>query len=136
VKNGCKGLHCDGCHSHGRGELGAVIALLALIGLAALREAPKIVHVLEIIGYTVAAVSGTVIAGTCAFFITRVIVRHRRRAAARVAQHRDMSAVIVRLSPPSLDRSAGTRAIESARPAARWLKGTDRAAIGKPRRQP
>jgi hypothetical protein len=46
----CKGLHCDGCGGHGGRELGAVVALLALIGLAALREAPKFVHVLEIIG--------------------------------------------------------------------------------------
>lgn len=133
--SGCKGLHCDGCGGHGGGGLGAVIALLALIGLAAWREAPKAVHVLEIIGYAVAAISGAAITGTLAFFIVRAIVRHRRQAAARAVSHREVPAVMVRLAPPSFGRPAEARAIEPARPAVRWLKVADRAAIGKARRR-
>jgi len=122
--SGCKGLHCDGCGGHGGGQLGAVVALLALIGLAAWREAPKIVHVLEIIGYVTAAVCGTAIAGTLTFFTARAIVRHRRRrvAEARAVAHREMPAV-VRITPASVTRPAEVRAVEPARPAVRWLPG-------------
>jgi hypothetical protein len=118
--SGCKGMHCDGCGGHG-GQLGAVVALLALIALAAWREAPKIVHVLEIIGYVTAAACGTAIAGTLTFWITRAIVRHRRLAEARVLPRRDMAAV-VRITPASITRPAEVRAIETARPAARWRR--------------
>jgi hypothetical protein len=106
------------------------VALLALIGLAVTRE-PKVVHALEIIGYIAAATAGAAIVGTLAFFIIRANRRHR--AAARVAEAYTLSAVVVHPAPPKLTIPARAPAIESARPAATWLKRTSRPAIGKPR---
>ena len=133
----CKGMHCHGCRSHDRGhgpnQLALGVALLAFVAFAALREAPKVIHILEIVGYTVAAVSGTAIVGTLTFFIVRVI--RRRRATARALKSYDVPAVVVRLAPPTLDNSGRTQAIESGRSVTRWLgRNTSRPALGKLRR--
>lgn len=135
--SGCKGMHCHGCHSHDHGhgpnQLTLGVALLAFVSFAALREAPKVIHILEIVGYTVAAVSGTAIVGTLTFFIVRAI--RRRRAATRALKPYDVPAVVIRMATPELDSTGRTRTIESGRLATRWLgRNTSRPALGKPRR--
>ncbi len=75
----CKGLHCDGCKAGG--PAGAVIALVVIIALAARAAMPAIVSAVEIIAWTVAAVTGSAVVITGGVLTTKAIRRHRAREA-------------------------------------------------------
>jgi hypothetical protein len=80
---GCRGLHCDGCNPSGGGPAAAVVVLL-VIGAVALRSVwPQLVRVLEIAGWTAAALSGTVLAAAGGVGTVRVVRAVRARRARR-----------------------------------------------------
>jgi hypothetical protein len=80
---GCRGLHCDGCRPNGGGPAAAVVLLL-VIGAVALRSVwPELVRVLEIAGWTAAAISGTVLAAAGGVGTVRAVRAVRARRARR-----------------------------------------------------
>jgi hypothetical protein len=85
---GCKGLHCDGCGSGGGGAAAAVIALLVIIGVAARKAWPQIVHVVDIAAWTVAGVTGAAILTTGGVLTARVVRGCRARRVIRQATYR------------------------------------------------
>jgi hypothetical protein len=89
---GCKGLHCDGCN-HGGGPAAAVIALLVIIALGLRAAWPRIVHVVEIAAWTVAAVTGAAILITGTVLTVRVVRQLRARRAIHQATYHVASVI-------------------------------------------
>ncbi len=112
---GCNGLHCDGCGGSG-GPAAAAIALLVFIAVGLRAVWPKVVHVLEIIGWTLAAASGAVIVAAGTVVTVRVIRSRRARiqnttTAFPSAATRIVPAVRVTVLP---SRPAGVRPVPAA----------------------
>ncbi len=77
---GCNGLHCDGCgHGGGAGPAAAVVVLLLFIAVGLRKVWPQLVSALEIIGWTLAGISGAVIAVTATVVTVRVTRGRRAR---------------------------------------------------------
>lgn len=93
----CKGLHCDGCRQGAgpAGGVGAVVALLVIVAVAARSVWPQIVSAVEIAGWTLAGVSGTAI-GVTGGVLTRRAVRARRARCAAVLAGRP----VITITPP------------------------------------